>query len=405
MRILYVTGSESSGGASIAAGRLLRALRAGGAHQVLHLTGRAEEPGTDAVEFTRPGSRGVAVQHLLALTPWADSRAWKNRRAARNRANLLRLAADFRPDVVHLHNINPFYGTGLTRMIAADLANLAPVVWTLHDEWTLGGCCCYRGECERPIGACGREMQTRPEGGSAHDEWRALSALGDRLVFAGPSRWITDEARAAFPANPARHVAYGLPEDWLGLADKHASRGALGLDPAARWVLVLADRLSVRRKGLHLLPDILAAAPAGMRLLVAGGHDRGLVWPRDAVVMGPLRDERLLRIVCAAADVLLLPSLEDNLPLVMLEAMARGTPVAGFRIGGVPDAVEPGFTGWLAESGDAAALGAALRDALALDGSARAAMSRRCIEKVRDEFPASRERSGYENIYESLRHS
>lgn len=402
MKILFITGSESTGGASIAAGRLLRTLRAGGAHQILHLTGRAEEPGTDAVEFTRPGPRGVALQNLLALTPWADSRAWKNRRAARNRTNLLRLGAAFRPDVVHLHNINPFYGTGLTRMIAADLAQLAPVVWTLHDEWTLGGCCCYRGECERPAGACGRDMQARPEGGAAHDEWRALSALGPRLVFAGPSRWITEEARTAFPQNPARHVAYGLPKDWIGSADKHACREALGLDPSARYVLVMADRLSVRRKGLHLLPEILAAAPAGFRLLVAGGHDRGITWPRDAVVMGPVRDERLLRIVCSAADVLLLPSLEDNLPLVMLEAMARGTAVAGFRIGGVPDAVVPGVTGWLAEPGDTAALGAALRDALALDDSARAAMSRSCIEKMRDEFPAARERTAYETIYADL---
>ena len=70
--------------------------------------------------------------------------------------------------------------------------------------------------------------------------------------------------------------------------------------------------------------------------------------------------------------------------------------------GGVPDAVVPGVTGWLAEPGDTAALGGALRDALALDDSERAAMSRRCIEKMRDEFPADRERSGYETIYAGL---
>ena len=66
----------------------------------------------------------------------------------------------------------------------------------------------------------------------------------------------------------------------------------------------------------------------------------------------------------AAADVLLFPSLADNLPCTILETMAAGTPTIGFHVGGVPDLVESHVNGWLVPPGDVAGLVAGLQRAV-----------------------------------------
>lgn len=81
--------------------------------------------------------------------------------------------------------------------------------------------------------------------------------------------------------------------------------------------------------------------------------------------LGPLREDRLLRLFYSACDVFVYPSLQDNLPNTVLEAMACGTAVVGSATGGIPDMVREGETGWLATPGDAAALADALGTALA----------------------------------------
>jgi glycosyltransferase involved in cell wall biosynthesis len=96
--------------------------------------------------------------------------------------------------------------------------------------------------------------------------------------------------------------------------------------------------------------------PQGFELIFLGGANRDNVYVRDFFELLEARpwcryagyaDRRILREYMASASRLILPSLEDNCPMVVLEAMASGVPVAAARVGGVPDLVRPGETGLL----------------------------------------------------------
>jgi glycosyltransferase involved in cell wall biosynthesis len=95
---------------------------------------------------------------------------------------------------------------------------------------------------------------------------------------------------------------------------------------------------------------------------VGGGGETPNFSRNDRLLdFGEVHDDRLLAALYSASDLFLIPSLEDNLPNTVIEAMACGTPVVGFNVGGIPDMVRSGETGLLVDAGDASALSGAVR--------------------------------------------
>ena len=117
--------------------------------------------------------------------------------------------------------------------------------------------------------------------------------------------------------------------------------------------------------------------------------------------LGYLADDHLKAIAYSAADLLLFPTRADVFGLVSIESQACGTPVVSFRVGGVPDHVRPGETGFLAEPEDA--LG--FRDGIALlleNEAARHRMSERCRASALQDFDLSLEAARHSNLYELI---
>jgi glycosyltransferase involved in cell wall biosynthesis len=85
--------------------------------------------------------------------------------------------------------------------------------------------------------------------------------------------------------------------------------------------------------------------------------------------MGFIMDNRWLSLIYSAADLFVIPSMQDNLPNTVLESMACGTPVVGFDVGGISDMVRSGKTGQLVPVGDAVALGQAMTELLHAPGT------------------------------------
>ncbi|MCS3697422.1 glycosyltransferase involved in cell wall biosynthesis [Salinibacter ruber] len=112
-------------------------------------------------------------------------------------------------------------------------------------------------------------------------------------------------------------------------------------------------------------------------------------------------DDRRLSVLYSMADVFVIPSLQEAFGQTPLEAMACGTPVVGFKTGGIPDMVKPGETGWLAETGDVRSLRNALETALESDAE-RKRMGRRCREIVEEEYTLDRQAQQYEELYNSI---
>ena len=106
------------------------------------------------------------------------------------------------------------------------------------------------------------------------------------------------------------------------------------------------------------------------------------------------------RTVFSAADVFVLPSLEDNLPVTGLEAMACGTAVVGFDAGGIPDYVREGVSGMLASVGDSKALGRIIRT-LVQDTEKLKSLGKGARQLIEREYSSEREAAAYSDLYQT----
>jgi glycosyltransferase involved in cell wall biosynthesis len=136
--------------------------------------------------------------------------------------------------------------------------------------------------------------------------------------------------------------------------------------------------------------------------LVSLGHNKPSVQLRIPWLhMGLVNNERFLSIIYSAADLFVIPSLQDNLPNTVLEAMACGVPVVGFAIGGIPDMIRREVNGLLVTSSDVAALYAAITD-LVKDPARREEMGVNCRRIAVEEYSLELQARRYSELYKSL---
>ncbi len=346
-----------------------------------------------AVKHSGAGNEIFTSPHAPSTTPWPPANHPVN---ASN-------------EIVHLHWIaksldyETFFGS---------LSPQQPVVWTLHDMNPFTGGCHFSGGCENYLHGCGTCPQLRLR--STDDMSRQLFASklqaisATNLHIVAPSRWLYRCAQASPMFRSAKslsHIPYGISTDQFCPMDRHEARARLGLDPDAFVFCFGAMDVSNRRKGAAQMVQALAtiADLPHVQCLVFGDGEL----PRTLHALPPLRQlgtvSGLLqqRALYSASDVFVLPSLEDNLPLTGLEAMACGTPVVGFASGGIPDYVHHAVTGMLAATGDAYELGRHLR-LLAESSDLARNMGAAALRLIQADFNAQREATSYERFYRSL---
>ena len=288
-----------------------------------------------------------------------------------------------------------------------------PVVWRMPDMNAMTGGCHYTLGCEGFTGACGNCPQlgsssARDLSRRVHErKRRAYAKLDPAFVrFVAPSRWLQRQAERSSLLAPFEcvHIPTGVDTDVFRPHPRDFAREVLGLPAAGRVVLFGADSVANHRKGF----DLLLAAIAGLArerevtlAAIGGGHVEVPAGAGPVVPLGRIDDARLLALAYAAADLFVLPTRADNLPNVVLEAMACGTPVVGFDVGGVPDMVRPGETGLLAPPEDVAGL----RDAIATlleDDELRARLGAEAREVAVREYGMELMARRYLAVYEEL---
>ena len=185
---------------------------------------------------------------------------------------------------------------------------------------------------------------------------KGLSGLDITVV--APSRWLAACATQSAIFRDCRVVCIpnGVPTDVFYPINRLDVRKILKIAPDARVVLFGAENLGNHRKGFAYLLEALRRYRTNTDIVLAtfGALDPGISIdsPYPVMPFGGIHDEWNLACVYSMADMLVIPSLEDNLPNTVLEAMACGTPVVGFDIGGISDMIEHKKTGYLATAGD-----------------------------------------------------
>ncbi len=276
-------------------------------------------------------------------------------------------------DVIHLHWINQGFLSlrGLRRI--AQLGK--PLVWTLHDMWAFTGGCHYTEGCERYVQSCGHCPMLRWPSlrDLSHRIWRSKQRLfPQQMHIITCSEWLSQCARRS--SLLGRYAVEVIPNAidtdlFAPLSPEQRCRFRRRFNIADEAVVVLFSSVKVENpwKGFgHLVealrhlrqwrPDLRLelvvmgkAQPETLRLLPCRTH-----------ALGALSQPHQMAEAYAAADLFVIPSLEENLPNTVMEALACGTPVAGFRTGGIPEMVEHGHSGYLAPRGDARALAEAI---------------------------------------------
>ena len=303
-------------------------------------------------------------------------------------------------DVVHIHGT---HSGNLSYLALPGLARRRRVVLTLHDMWAMTGHCAYSYDCERWRTGCGRcpypDASPPMRRDATATEWRLKRRVYERapLTVVTLSDWITGLARQSLLGrHPIHQIPNGVDTHVYRPLDRARARALLGI-PADRPVLMwLAARLDPhhhegRRKGADLLLAALGQLPASLRsraFLLLVGTNGGRVSEAAglrALDLGFVASDHLKAIAYSAADLFLFPTRADNMPLVLLESLACGTPMVSFRVGGVPDIVRPGVTGYLAEPENAAEFAHGVARLLE-DEAGGAAMRRRCRDVAVTEY-------------------
>lgn len=117
--------------------------------------------------------------------------------------------------------------------------------------------------------------------------------------------------------------------------------------------------------------------------------------------LGMIDDERMMSFAYSAADLFVIPSLQDNLPNTVMEAMACGVPTIGFDVGGIPDMVRPGITGFLTPPEDVAALRTTILQAFT-QPEQLAALSINCRKIAIEEYAIERQCHRYQDLYQQI---
>lgn len=312
-------------------------------------------------------------------------------------------------DVLHLHWIAGFIDiTVLQRVVKPSV----PIIWTLHDMNAFTGGCHYDAGCGKYQASCGNCPQlgsTQPDDLSQqiwkrkHAAYNTLS--GSRIHLVALSSWIATEARRSslLGNHPISIIPNGLDTTIFAPRDRHAIRDVLGIASTDQVVMFIADSTDNQRKGLKFLQEALIGLRdrANLVLLTVGQGHATLDQCLRRVHIDRIDDDRLLSLLYSTADLFVVPSLQDNLPNTVLEAMACGTPVVGFDIGGIPDMVRPGITGLLAPVGDKKGLRAAIRSLLDNE-NLRRSMASHCRRIAVEEYTLERQARRYQELYVEL---
>lgn len=418
MRVKILNTADGGGGAAKAAFRLNAGLRASGVESTLVTP--YPVTGAEGVEkfpcaggpFKSIARAAGKVRERLLDRRLRGTRPEGAEIFSMDRSPFAGDIKGWRPDcdVINLHWVARFVDMEAFFEHHSEL----PVVWTLHDMNPFTGGCHYDSGCGRYVESCGR----CPDLGS--DKMDDLSAVvfarkkgifddlaDDALHFVTPSRWLAGEAaRSALIGRfPVSVIPNGIDTKIFRPDEGRVKREELGISENAKVILFTAHSLDAKRKGFSFLIDafreISARSPDGVLLLSAGDDRPDLGGGLNHRHLDFVEDEAAMAGVYAAADVLALPSLQDNLPNNMIEAMVCGTPVVAFDAGGISEFVRPGETGFLAPVGDSGALAAALLDAFS-DKDRLSRMSVQCRDLVVAECSLGVQAERYKGLFESL---
>ncbi len=359
MKILIVNTSDIGGGAARAANRLHKGLISQGVDSMMLVQQKKSE------DRTVIGPTTAKEKLMIHFRPKLDQlyiRKYKNKvifsPSMQPFTNIVDEIESINPDIVHLHWIN------LGMINIYDLAKIKkPIVWSLHDMWPFTGGCHYDGGCEKYKNECGAcpvllsDIENDMSKKIFEKKLTTYRKIKD-LTIVGLSKWMASCASAStlLKHNTVLNLPNPIDSNIYKPVLKNIARDMLNITCDKKIILFGASgATSDVRKGFKELLDALNKLKLDNVELVVFGSEKPEVLPAVKFKLnfiGELYDDVSLMLVYNTADVMVVPSLQENLSNAIMESLSCGTPVVGFDIGGNSDMIEHEKTGYLAQPYD-----------------------------------------------------
>jgi len=411
MRVLHINATDIQGGAARAAYRLHQALLSAGVDSQMLVQGKSSN------DWTVISEEKKIRKYFNKLRPVIDSvpiRSYKNRTKTLfspswlGFSNIIEKIDEINPDIVHLHWICG----GMIKI--EDLAKIKkPIVWSLHDMWAFTGGCHYDEGCNGYKAGCGncKVLGSQKKNDLSSRVWRRKKKTFDKmknLTIVGLSRWVTNTSKESSLLKNKRHINLPNPinTDIFKPFDKEKSRELWSLPKDKKLILFGAmGATSDPRKGFKELSEALGKLDIEDIEFVVFGSSKPKNPPKFKFTthyLGSLADDISLVTLYSAVDLMIVPSIQENLSNAIMESLSCGTPVIGFNVGGNGDMIEHKKNGYLAKPFNTSDLKDGIEWILSLDSKKYNQLCQNARDKVLREFDSKVVAKKYIELYESI---
>lgn len=355
MKVLIVNTTEYEGGAGIAANRLHQGLKKHNIDSHMLVMKKNSNDYTVHSPFSSLMQEYVRVLPTISVLPLLY---YKNRKRKRLFSpglfalDLKNKIQDIKPDIIHLHWINAGF-LNINSLAGLD----TPIVWSMHDMWPITGGCHYDEGCSTYKNSCGNcpLLLSNCSSDISYRQFKQKQRVYNRLNlhYVGLSKWIYNCAAESslLKDKPIYNLPNCIDTEIYSPMDKETAKELAGLEKNARYVLFTSMfDLQDERKGFKYLNSALNILDENFELLVLGSKKPKLnqEFKQNATYLGSLNDDLSKRIIFNSADVVVVPSTQENFSNVIVESLSCGTPVVGFDIGGNKDLIVHKQNGYLA---------------------------------------------------------
>lgn len=286
--------------------------------------------------------------------------------------------------------------------------NDKPIVWTLHDANPFTGGCHYFGNCTGYLSDCANCPQLE---GTVRQDYAKASLLKKidsvkniktKLAIIAPSKWLYECSikSQVLGRYPHYYIPYGVDETNYKPLPKDKCRDKHSLPKDKIILLFVSHSIDNKRKGYAYIVEALSLLKEVNDVVICKvGRSSSAKKSSNEIELGFIEDETVLAEIYSAADLFIIPSIDDNLPNTVIESLMCGTPVVGFRTGGIPDMISDGENGYICQSISPQALADTIKRAIrSLDIFERTKIA----ESAKQKYSLHVQAASYRDVYEEI---
>lgn len=261
---------------------------------------------------------------------------------------LLKKIDEFKPDIIHLHNLHDSY-INFPMLFSYIKKHNVPTVWTLHDCWAFTGQCPHFTivKCDKWKAGCHNCPQYKEYPASLYDNTKKMWQLKKKwftgvknMTIVTPSRWLARLAQESYLKEYSIRVINNGIDLNVFKPTQSNFRERYEI-PAEKHVILGVSFAWGYRKGLDCFVEMAEKLGEQYQIVLVGTDDEiDKNLPHNIISIHRTQNQKELAEVYSAADVFVMPTREENYPTVNMEAIACGTPVVTFDTGGCAETVD-----------------------------------------------------------------